>query len=223
MNKKDFSKEEISFLEELFEAESLFESRGDRFSMYVNYNEDIETDRLLLVSYFKYEELDQMYKDYLINNPKEYEDYYATDFNEKNILRGCSQINNSLAFAILLKDTKEYIGSVALNLKRNDAVYNLEYIIFPKYRCNGYAYEAINALINSVKSKKLTVVNETVRRNEFIEVTPNIRLIEANTWEQNINSIKLLTKLGFEYDGRIVFNHKIGDKYFNSNIYHLLI
>ena len=58
-----------------------------------------------------------------------------------------------LGFAIFLKNSNTPIGSICFT-NFNNALYNVEYFVIKEYRRNGYAFEALNELINQLKLNK---------------------------------------------------------------------
>ena len=210
----DFTEEEKQFFRYIYQANENSFIPG-------NINKDIETERLILTPFN--EELNNKYIDFLINNSKEFENYYQKDYVKIDIKNGCGQLYKPLSFAILLKDTRELIGSVALTEKFTQGVYNLEYIIFPDYRRKGFVYEAVSTLIDKVKNKELLVAEETLRRRVYNNITPNIVCVVANIRENNIPSLSLIEKLGFTFDGKTPFAFYTKGQYHTSRNYHMEI
>ena len=87
---------------------------------------------------------------------------------------------------IVLKEENKVIGTVNVFSDDSRAVETMEigYSIGSVYQRNGYAYEALTALVNLLQ-------------NELY-----IELIVAGVLEENIASIKLLEKMGFNKEGR---------------------
>ena len=220
LDRNDFSKEENEFLDEIVKVKKEHDAKyGDKESNQINVNK-IETERLLLVPFD--DELNNIYIEFLRNNPKEFELYYGTDFIEDDLVY-CNQRNRQLSFAILLKDTKEFIGAVALDLKRNDSTYNLEYFIIPQFRGNGYAFESINSLIEKAKNKEIYGLIDNLKFGYYDEVKLNILCIEAITGEDNKASKELLKKLKFNFDGKVPYYKKVKEKYYTYDMYHLIL
>ena len=88
-------------------------------------------------------------------------------------------------YMIVLREENRVIGTVNLFPDESRAVDAKEigYSISSKYQRKGYAYEALSALINLLQ-------------NEL-----NLELLVAGVLEENIASIKLLEKLGFNKEG----------------------
>ncbi len=88
-------------------------------------------------------------------------------------------------YAIVLKETNSIIGTVNLFPDASRAVDAMEigYSIHPAYQRQGYAYEALSALL-------------TLLQKEL-----GLELVTAGTLPDNIPSIRLLQKLGFQPEG----------------------
>lgn len=88
-------------------------------------------------------------------------------------------------YAITLKDSGKVIGTINVFEDNSRAVDALEigYAISPAYQRNGYAYEALSAVIDLLQNKL------------------QLEMITAGTLEENIPSKKLLQKLGFTKEG----------------------
>lgn len=88
-------------------------------------------------------------------------------------------------YMIVLKETGRVIGTVNVFDDDSRAVDTMEigYSIAPAYQRNGYAYEALSAL--------LTLLQEELK----------LELVTAGTLPGNIPSINLLYKLGFRLEG----------------------
>ena len=218
-DRSDYSKEELEFLDELNRIRNKFDNNSNFYDK--NINSAIYTERLKLCPFD--EKLDKEYIGFLLNNPKEYESYYMKEFNPYEINRFSSQLGRKLSFAILDKKTDEFYGVIALDLLRSESVYNIEYIIFPDYRKNGYAKEALQALINKAVNNELIVLNETIRKGIFVEEKPKIKCIEANIKTFNEASQKLVDSLGFVLNGFVPLSNKLKDKFYDSKIYDLII
>ncbi len=89
-------------------------------------------------------------------------------------------IYDRIQLAIILKKTNELIGDIFVH--RNKNICSIGYTLNPEYCKQGYMIEVI---------RKLTEVLKNV----------GVEIVEASSFEENIDSINLLRKLGFEYDG----------------------
>lgn len=88
-------------------------------------------------------------------------------------------------YVIVLKSTNEVIGTLNVSTDDSRAVSSKEigYAISPKHQRNGYAYEAISAIINLLLKELL------------------FDMVVAGVLPENTPSIKLLEKLGFSNEG----------------------
>lgn len=88
-------------------------------------------------------------------------------------------------YVIVLKSTNEVIGTINLFADDSRAVDSKEigYAISPAHQRNGYAFEAISALLNLLQKDLL------------------LDMVVAGVLPENTPSIKLLEKLGFSREG----------------------
>ena len=88
-------------------------------------------------------------------------------------------------YVIVLQSINEVIGTINVFADDSRAVSSKEigYAISPKYQRNGYAYEAISAIISLLQKELL------------------FDLVVAGVLPENTPSIKLLKKLGFQKEG----------------------
>lgn len=88
-------------------------------------------------------------------------------------------------YVIILQSTNEVIGSINVFVDNSRVVESREigYGISPKYQRNGYAFEAVSAILNLLQKDLL------------------IDMVVAGVLPENIPSIKLLEKLGFKREG----------------------
>ena len=88
-------------------------------------------------------------------------------------------------YVIVLRSINEVIGTINVFDDDSRAVSSKEigYAISPKYQRNGYAYEAISAIVNLLQNDLL------------------FDMVVAGVLPENIPSIKLLEKLGFSREG----------------------
>ena len=85
--------------------------------------------------------------------------------------------NNGVQLAVVLKQTGELLGDLYLKLEKNTAW--IGYTIAPQFARQGFAFEVVSQLLLQLKQAGLT-------------------LAKAGVEAQNIASIALLKKLGFE-------------------------
>lgn len=83
-------------------------------------------------------------------------------------------------YSVYLKDENVMIGYVGITLDTSE----LEFYIFPEFRKNGYGTNAVNLLIKSWFSGRITGKVET--------------MVRAETLSENLGSIRLLEKAGFQ-------------------------
>ncbi len=107
--------------------------------------------------------------------------------NIKEVKELISKINNGIDecewiyWAISLKDKSELIGTICLwNFSENCKSAEIGYELMPEYQGQGIMSEAVNCIM------------------DFAFKTINLKILEAYTHKDNINSIKLLEKIGFK-------------------------
>ena len=127
-----------------------------------------------------------------------------------------------LNIAIFLKNNNTPIGSICFT-NFNNALYNVEYFIIKEYRRNGYAFEALNELINQLKLKSLFILSETLRQCVFDVVNPDIRCLKIKTKTTNIGSQKLAEKAGFTRYGTLLFSGCYKNKYYDEVVYYFVL
>ena len=212
-----FSDDECTFIKSIRDSSSQLRAKyGESFSQFMNINAEIETERLILRPYN--EELNQRYLDFFAENQKEFEQYYKAEYDKCIHIE---QTDRPFAFAVTLKETDEFIGSVCLALIRSDCVYNIEYYIMPEFRRCGYAAEAVSALIDAAKKNELYQLHETVKEGDYEEAPLYIKCIEAKINKDNEASIRLVKNLGFRLTGEELYHIKYGDTYYNAEVYDL--
>ena len=222
IDETDYTKEELDFIRniaKLYSKES--EKYGEYYNTNQNINVQLESSKLLLKSYN--EDLNNKYQDFFSNNHNEYELFYGKEFDDYELRRCCNQAFRPLGFAIIDKANNEFVGSIALELMRSDCLYNIEYYILPKYRKNGYAYEAVTILIEAAKNNKLKKLEETIKEGVYEVKAANIKCIEARISDDNIASISLVKKCGFELMGRLPYFDKVRDVDINALQYDLML
>ena len=148
----------------------------------------IETERLLLRK-FKITDAEDMYNNwgkikdcnkYLpwkthenIEETKDIINKWIEDYNEQN--------PDKLNWAIELKTTNEVIGSIAaVHINYNYSNVEIGYCIGKKYWNNGYATEALKALI------------------QYFLTDCNFHLINCNHMSKNIQSVRVMEKAGMK-------------------------
>ena len=219
-DENDYSTEEAIFVKSMSESYSRTVSKyGESFDESLNINTKRETKRLFLCPYD--DELSEKYLDFFEENQEEYERYYCMPYNVTCSKFYNGQKDHPLAFAIISKEADEFIGSVALHLIRSGCVYNIEYYIIPEFRRRGYAEEAVSALIDAAKNKKLYILQETIKDGVYEEVPADIKCIEAKIHIDNTASIELVKKLSFELMGKELYHRKLRDTYFDAEVYDL--
>lgn len=214
----DFSEEEMNFFRSIERAKNETLEKYGSTSSDININGPIETSRLVLKAFD--EETAKAYDDYFCQNKAEFEDYYHRDY--KKELEKCYMRDRHLVFAVLLKDTNEFIGSVGFT-DLNGALYNVEYFIKANHRKKGYAFEALEELILRVKMKKLSILSETVRACVFEEICLDIRCLTIRTDVENLASQRMAEKAGFEKAGTLLFSCFFKNKYHDEVVYYLTL
>lgn len=220
----DFTKEQLELIDLVIARHKQNEIRyGKNYLLHkdMNINQDIVLDRIRLRKFS--DKLNKEYITYFKENPKEYEMYYSKEYDIDEIHKFCDQSNRSLSFAIVDDFTNELYGVIALSLARNDALYNIEYYIFKKYRGNGYAKEALKGLLDKVMKKEIYILSKTIRKGIVEEVVANIKCIEARIHPDNLASQKLVESFGFKPNGFRPFATKFKDEYYDEKIYHFII
>lgn len=226
--REDFTKEQLAFIDEILSTneqnkkvygENYLYNRNIDITM--NINKPIVLERIRL-SRFELK-LNLKYLEFFRNNPEEYEMYYLNDYDEYYLNRFCSQLHKNLSFAILDDFTNEFYGVISLSLARNDSLYNIECFIFPEYRENGYAKEAVKGLLTKAINKELYILLETIRKGIVEKVVANIKCIEAKIRLDNLPAQKVVESFGFKMNGVIPFASKVKDTYCDEQLYHLII
>lgn len=217
INKEDFTKDENDFFEEMIKHRKEFVKKyGDRYTNRFNCNKLIKTLRLILKPYD--DNLDKEYISYFLKNKDEYENFYGVEYNKEDLIRIARHNDGPFYFAILLKENNEFIGGIALN-EINTARYNIEYFVKHEHRKRGYAFEAVKEVLKQAFENKLVSLRETIKYAAYKKTKAKIKCFYARVNEDNIASIKLLEKLGFEKDGIIKYDREIHRKFHNSLIF----
>ena len=118
---------------------------------------------------------------------------------------GMIESEDNYTWGIVLKQTKELIGCISLLYKKHLKCYNLGYNIMKKYWGKGITTEAGRRVIDFG-------VNELKQTKFYCR--------HAN---ENIASMKVMTKLGFEYYGESEYDSFSGSKHFEAKAYYFEI
>lgn len=119
-----------------------------------------------------------------------------------NYLDTLARDNKAIRFTIVELKTNEIIGSCGYNsLDYENAKAEIGYDIAKKYWGKGYAPEAISSLIRYAFN--------------FL----NFNRVEAKVEPENVNSIKVLQKLRFTYEGTLRQCEKSKEKFIDLQIY----
>ena len=215
----DFSAEELQFLKNVEQACRSHQEKYGTSDDHTNINPKIETNRLVLTPFN--DELDVQYNKYFLRNAAEFEWYYSKEYDKVVVSCGCRPILQQLSFAVLTKDTNEFVGSVVFLRLDTDVLYNIEYFIMPSYRQKDYAYEAVKRLLDELFSDRLLVLNETVRKGVYDEVPPDVKCVRATIRTDNAPSIQLAERLNFKRDGILRYNAQLHGKYYDFYVYTL--
>ncbi|BBH18820.1 N-acetyltransferase [Paenibacillus baekrokdamisoli] len=122
------------------------------------------------------------------------------------LLDDLSQDRKAIRFSIIKIETKEIIGSCGYNsLDFENAKAEIGYDIAKSFWGRGYASEAIYSLLDYAFS--------SLKMNR----------IEAKVEPENVNSIKLLQKLNFTFEGTLRQYERVDGKFNDLKIYSKLI
>ncbi|TFB14251.1 N-acetyltransferase [Filobacillus milosensis] len=167
----------------------------------------ISTDRLLLrklspsdaEDYFQYRSQPEIYQ---------FQSFHPTSINDvrKFILSNCVEFNRTNTWyqvAVCLKDSGILIGDIGIHFVDDDQI-EIGYTIAPTEQQKGYATESLRAMISylfkNLKKHRITA-----------SVDPN-----------NINSIKLLNKLGMRKEAHFVQSINLKGYWEDDCIYAIL-
>lgn len=118
------------------------------------------------------------------------------------LLDGLAQDNKAIRFSIIEIESNEIIGSCGYNsLDFENAKAEIGYDIAKASWGRGYASEAISSLLDYAFSSL------------------NLNRIEAKVEPENINSIKVLQKLNFTFEGTLRQYERINGKFTDLNMY----
>ncbi|OAB25566.1 GNAT family acetyltransferase [Paenibacillus macquariensis subsp. defensor] len=122
------------------------------------------------------------------------------------LLDDLSQDSKAIRFSIIKIESNEIIGSCGFNsLDFENAKAEIGYDIAKSFWGRGYASEAIYSLLDYAFS--------SLKMNR----------IEAKVEPENVNSIKLLQKLNFTFEGILRQYERVDGKFNDLNIYSKLI
>lgn len=109
--------------------------------------------------------------------------YMSIDEDFEDLMEGFAQQNTR--YMIVLKETGQAIGTVNLFEDNSRGVESMEmgYTVSPEYQRKGYAFEAVSALLNLLQTELM------------------FDLVVAGVLPENVKSIGLLEKLGFQKEG----------------------
>ncbi len=117
-------------------------------------------------------------------------------------LNGLAEVNKAIRYSIFQRETNEIIGSCGFNsFDLENCKTEIGYDIAKPYWGNGYAPESITVLVESAFN------------------VLNLNRVEAKVEPENINSIKVLQKLGFTYEGTLRQSEKSKGKFIDLAIY----
>lgn len=215
VNEIDFSNEEIEFIKKVFSVYSIKTPRNN-----ANKNSEISTKRLLLKPYD--DALDTLYRDYYLSHPEEFETYYQREY-DKGVIYGISLSEQMLHFAVIEAKSGRFIGSIGLNELVNDKKIDVEYCIFDEYQRNGFAHEAVSAIIDAIRHSKIVIEYETIRKGVF-EIKPIHPLyLQLKINVNNLPSIALAEKLGATKDGILRAENILHDEILDYYLYTIKI
>lgn len=123
-----------------------------------------------------------------------------------HFLNELAQSNKALRFTIIEKESNQIIGSCGYNsLDFENSKTEIGYDISKAFWGKGYAPEAISALLN------------------YAFTHLKLCRVEAKVEPENVNSIKVLQKLQFAFEGTLRKSEKSNGKFIDLNIYSKLI
>ncbi|MHB1150745.1 MAG: GNAT family N-acetyltransferase [Eubacteriales bacterium] len=112
--------------------------------------------------------------------------------------------NTWFQLAVCIKESKRLIGDIGIHFLEDDAQTEIGYTIAPDFQGQGYAAEALKAVIGYL-------FNDLNKHRIIASVDPD-----------NIKSIKLLVKLGMRKEAHFVKSFKINGAWFDDCIYAVL-
>ena len=168
---------------------------AEEYEIYLSYNIrkiilprlKLETERLK-IRRFEMSDADAIFE-YLSDRESCYLDGGYEPYVEKN--GGYYDLMSEFAeekmrYVIVLKDTDEVVGMIHLMECKDRAVEAMElgYTMNPSKRRNGYAMEAVRAMLN------------------YLLQELHLDMVIAGAFEENTASLKMIEKLGFIFEGR---------------------
>lgn len=169
---------------------------------------ELTTERLLIrrlnisdsPAFFTYRSLPEVY---------EYQSFKPVDITDADrFIYGVAEHpnipNTWFQLAVCLKRNNELIGDIGIHFLEDDAQVELGYTIAPAFQGQGYAIEAVRAVIHYLFSG--------LNKHRIIaSVDPN-----------NIRSIKLIDGLGIRKEAHFVKSIKINDEWLDDCVYAIL-
>ena len=173
----------------------------------MNNHINIKTDRLLIrilemkdkEDFFEYRSMPEIHQ-YQSWRPKQISE--IEEFIDKNVTVYPNTENKWLQLAVCLNEG-QMIGDIGIHFMEDKQI-EIGYTLSPKYQGNGYASEAVKAVINYVFS-------EWKKHRITASVDPD-----------NIQSIKLLERIGFRSEAHFIKSFRIDDQWYDDCIYALL-
>ncbi len=168
----------------------------------------IETDRLIIRTlkmkdkneFFQYRSMPEVYQ-YQGWRPKNIEEIER--FINENVSICPNTRNTWLQLAVCLKEG-QLIGDIGIHFIEDDYQIEIGYTLSPRYQGNGYAVEAVKAIINYC----FTVFKK--------------HRITASVDPDNLKSIKLLQKIGFRKEAHFIKSFRMGDQWYDDCVYAML-
>lgn len=168
----------------------------------------IETDKLLIRTlemkdknkFFQYRSMPEVYQ-YQALRPKDIDE--IEEFISKNVSICPNTRNTWLQLAVCLKEGK-LIGDIGIHFIDDDYQIEIGYTLSPEYQGNGYAVEAVKAVINYTFS--------VFRKHR----------ITASVDPDNLKSIKLLQKIGFRKEAHFIKSYRLGNQWYDDCVYAIL-
>ena len=112
--------------------------------------------------------------------------------------------NTWFQLAIVNKNEDMLIGDIGIHFLEDNAQVEIGYTLAPSYQGQGYAIEALKAVINYLFS-------DLKKHRITASVDPN-----------NTKSIRLLEKLGMRKEGHFIKSYRMGDMWLDDCIYAIL-
>jgi len=175
---------------------------------HINEFDIITTDRLRIRTlemkdrdiFFSYRSMPEVYK---------YQSWQPEDIHEveKFISENMAVVPNTsdswLQVAVCLK-SEELIGDIGIHFMDDGYQAEIGYTFSPEYQGQGYASEAVRAVIN------------------YLFVKLNKHRITGSVDPDNLKSIKLLENLGFRKEAHFIKSFRLNDKWYDDCVYAIL-